>query len=69
MIIELDKTDIINMILGTYPTYEQMDKFERLGLGYYIGGFDDKWVWNSYSNAWKRYTEEQLFEFYKELKK
>lgn len=69
MKIEVDKTDIINMIRGTSLSYEKIDRFLSLGLGYYVGGFDDSWYWNDkWSSAWDLYTEEQLLDFYHELK-
>ena len=69
MIVELDKIDVINMLHGIDPSYEKIDKFESLGLGHYVGGFADRWEWDGlYSPAWERYTEEQLFDFYQELK-
>lgn len=70
MIVELSKTDIINMLRGIDPGYSDTDRLERLGLGYYVGGFADRWEWNSLrSGAWDDFTEEELFELYKELKR
>lgn len=69
MTVELGKTDIINMIRGVDPGYAEIDRLERLGLGYYVGGFDDRWEWYSpRSDAWEDFTDEELFEIYKELR-
>lgn len=70
MTVELGKTDIINMLRGIDPpSYSEIDRLERLGLGYYVGGFADTWEWNSLRNgAWDNFTAKELFELYKELR-
>lgn len=42
-----NKDDIIRLIESKYVPYEKTDEFTEKGLGRYIGGFDDKWVWNT----------------------
>jgi hypothetical protein len=65
---ELDKEILINAIRGTSgPYYNLLTKYENLGLGKYVGGFHDKFVWNNIS-SFEQFTEEQLKEFYVEIK-
>ena len=66
---ELDQKDIISLIRGTCPSYEQIDKFVNLGLGTYTGGFADRWDWNySGSSCWDKFSEEELYDIYLSLK-
>lgn len=66
MIVNLDRTDICNMLSGVEPSYEEMDRLERIGLGYYVGGFNDEWHWNG--TRFADFSDEQLLEIYKSLK-
>lgn len=42
---ELDRDDIKALLKGTTPPYVMMDGLTELDLGYYTGGFSDKWTW------------------------
>lgn len=65
---ELDKEILINALRGTSgPNYNLLSKYENLGLGKYVGGFHDKFIWNNLS-SFEQFTEEQLKEFYVEIK-
>lgn len=65
---ELDKEILINALRGTSgPNYNLLSKYENLGLGKYVGGFHDKFIWNNPS-SFEQFTEEQLKEFYVEIK-
>lgn len=65
----LDKKDLISLIRGICPSYEQMSDFEKLGLGTYTGGFADKWDWNSKdSSCWDEFSEGELYGLYLTLK-
>ena len=45
MIVELNKEDLCNLLGGTTPPLKLLNKISRMGLGYYPGGFDDRWTW------------------------
>lgn len=67
----LDREDLINMILGTTgPSYEIMDKYTKLGIGGYVGGFIDSWRWDrcKTTDTWNSLDENTLLELYIELK-
>ncbi len=70
MQVELNKEDIIYLLKGTEPaTYGIMDLIINMGLGYYTGGFVDRFYWNSPNNdCWEKYSENELFELYLKLK-
>ena len=44
--VRLERKDVINLIRSTYPPYEDMEMLENLKLGFYSGGFNDKWEWD-----------------------
>lgn len=46
MTVELDRDDLVNLIIGcSGPYYTIMDKYNEKGLnlGHYVGGFIDSW--------------------------
>lgn len=52
----LERKDVINLIRSTQPPYEDMKMLENLKLGFYSGGFNDKWTWEtSTSKGWDNY--------------
>ena len=62
MKVELDRKDIIALLKGTEPYYPIMEKIPK-DLGYFVGGFADKWYWNNFSEDCK-YTDEYLYNLY-----
>lgn len=69
MIVELNKRDIIHLLRGTEPSYDLIGLVEDMELGRYTGGFVDRFDWNCQSSkCWDKYSEEDLFKLYKELK-
>lgn len=69
MKVELDKKDIISLIRGEYPSYEQIDMLVNRRLGTYTGGFADRWDWNSkHDPCWNAFSEEELYDMYLTLK-
>lgn len=70
MNVELTKRDIIHLIRGVEPSYDKMGIVKDMGLGYYTGGFVDRFEWQ-YSNyhLWDKYSDEELFNLYKRLVK
>lgn len=68
MQVDIDRIDIINMIRGTYPSYELIDKYTKLGLGYYNGAYD-VWRWDGVSSkSWDKFPDHYLMKLYKEAK-
>ncbi len=66
MNVELDKGDLMNLVISQCPSYELMDEEPIRKLGWYTGGFTDKWDWNR--AKLKELTEEQLNDLYMRLK-
>lgn len=66
MLVEIDRKDIIRLIRGTSPSYEKMGIFVNAGLGYYVGGFSDRWEWEyDWSAKWDSYSSKELYDLYK----
>ena len=66
---ELSKMDLWRLLRGTEPpTYKWMEKLERLGLGTYIGGFSDRWQYNSIFDIPENLSEEEMWELYKQMR-
>lgn len=70
MKVELSKKDIVNLLRGVEPSHDTMKKAIDMGLGIYVGGFEDKFVWE-YPNyhLWYNYSEEELFDLYLKITK
>lgn len=66
MKVELDRKDIISLLIGTQPSYSVMDKIPK-ELGSYFGGFVDEWKWNISLDT--PYTDEYLYNLYLMCKK
>lgn len=65
---EINKEILIAAIRGTDgPHYNLLTKYENLGLGKYVGGFHDKFMWGSIS-SFGQFTEDQLKDLYLEIK-
>lgn len=62
MKINLDRKDIISLLVGSTPNYSVMDKIPK-DLGSYVGGFVDDWKWNHISID-TPYTDEYLYDLY-----
>lgn len=62
MKVELDRKDIISMLLGCKPNYSVMDRIPK-ELGSYVGGFVDDWKWN-YIGVDTPYNDEYLYNLY-----
>ena len=61
MNVDLNKTDLINLVMGFSPDYSQMD--ERYGQ--YHGGFNDYWKWDSHKLS--QLSEDDLWSLYQKL--
>jgi len=55
------------MLSGVEPSYEDMERLDVLGLGYYVGGLGGQWHWNK--NGFKYFSDEDLFDIYMSIKK
>lgn len=66
--VELDRYEIISLIKGICPSYSLINELTNEGFGKYIGGFAERWEWNKNDNFWKKYSIEQLFDIYKNIK-
>ena len=71
MKVDLSKKDVIHLLRGVeIPDYKTMFEIRNMGLGEYVGGFVDSFEWyNTNSESWDKYSEEELFKLYKELTK
>lgn len=63
MLIDLDKTDLVNLVRGINPPYEVFEVSLVKQCGSYTGGFNDRWDWRTYDL--EKLTESQLVELYK----
>lgn len=69
MTCELSKMDLWRLLRGTEPpTYDWMEKLEKLGLGRYVGGFSDHWEYNSTFCIPENLSQEELWELYKQMR-
>lgn len=69
MTCELSKMDLWRLLRGTEPpTYDWIEKLEKLGLGRYVGGFSDRWEYNSTLSIPENLSEEELWELYKQMR-
>ena len=67
MIVNLDKTDLINLIKGIEPPYSMLNQLTKKNLGKMWGGHNETWEWNKY--ALEELTEIELFTFYQLIRK
>lgn len=67
MTIELNKDDLVTLVNGSEPPYGQMNKYVKMGVGSYIGGFVDRWSWDEF--ALEELTEEQLYNIFLDCRK
>jgi hypothetical protein len=66
--VELDRFEIISLIKGICPSYSLITELQNMGFGRYVGGFVEKWEWTQNDKFWKKYSIEQLFDIYKNIK-
>jgi len=67
MTLELNKDELVTLVKGLEPSYILMNKYSKMGLGDYIGGFVDRWTWDKY--GLQELTEEELYNIFQECKK
>ena len=66
MRLELSKDDLVALVLGTDCPYELNNKYSKMDIGHYTGGFVDEWNWDVYNL--KELSEEELYSIYQECK-
>ena len=64
MVIDIDRRDVIRLIRSSCPDYKDINKFEKLGLGQYVGGHCDRWEWTHDEEEWLKLTTEALYVLY-----
>ncbi len=62
MTVDLDHPALVSLVKGTSPHYDVFNHPLVKQGGSYIGGFHDRWDWDTY--ALKRMTAQQLWELY-----
>ena len=62
MLLELDKKDLKNLVLGTSPYYSVFDEPLVKRCGTFCGGFVERWDWRE--SALDELTEKELYELY-----
>lgn len=67
MKVELSHKDLISLLRGSFVPHDMMKFFIDLNLGSYNGSHDE-WKWNYDVNAYKKFTEQELYNFYLSLK-
>ena len=68
MYINVSKEDLVNLVMGCTPRMgKQIRELEELRLGRYMGGMQDKWVWDPIELR-EQLTEDRLYVLYRELK-
>lgn len=64
MYVELDTTDLLNLVESTPPSFAQQQTERMLELGRYSDAFD-RWIWN---DKVKTMPESSLYALYQECK-
>ena len=61
----LTKADVVNMLRGTQPYGEEMQKAIDMGIGEYHGGQGDHFEWrDTWYDEWKKPTIQELYDLY-----
>lgn len=63
MKVELDKTGMVHLVLGTYPSHDMQESLIKRNLGY-----REKEVWYWDEAELKKLDNPQLYTLYKELR-
>ena len=62
MKLDLNKQQLIHLVLSTSPGYNVFEHPLVKECGYYCGGFAEKWNWHG--DKLRELTEEQLWDLY-----
>ena len=61
----LTKADVINMLRGTIPVCEELEKALTLGIGEYHGGQSEHFEWcPTWREEWELLTIQELYDLY-----
>lgn len=63
MKVELDKTGMVHLVSGTYPSHDMQEALQNRNLGYRE---NDVWHWDS--EELRKLDNQQLYTLYKELR-
>lgn len=67
MNIDLNKKDLIHLVIGIHPPLQMFDILEHSGLGERTGGFPfNAWEWDT--GMLKKFEEAELLELYNKVK-
>ena len=66
MLVELNHSELVTLIKGTYLPYALIETFKKFGLGSYNGN-NDEWKWH-YMSDWSVYSEDELYNMYTLIK-
>lgn len=66
MIVELNKDDLVTLVMGCNLNSKLTTKYSKLEYGHWTGGFVDEWTW--YEWVLEDLSEEELYNIYKECK-
>jgi hypothetical protein len=64
MLVDLSAEEIVLLIRSEWPEYEIMDHIRIRMFGRYVGGMNDRWVWEPASSPVWDLREDQLYETY-----
>ena len=62
MKVELNKKDLISLVMGIVPPYSVYNEPLVKKCGEHCGGFVDRWDWDNFEL--EKLTEEELYELY-----
>lgn len=67
MEITINKNEAIALLKQYSPPLEDVNKMQKWGVGYYVGGFVDRWEWDE--SELKKLDTKTIYTLYKKLKK
>lgn len=62
ILINLDKGDLVTLVLGSSPYYSVFEEPLIKKCGSFTGGFVEKWSWSR--STLEQLTEEELYQIY-----
>jgi len=66
MTVELNKDDLVTLVMGFNLYNDLINKYSRLEYGHWTGGHADVWTWHKW--ALQRLDEEELYNIFQECK-
>jgi len=62
MKVELQKTDLVNLVMGCEPDYKYIDEFTKNNYGWIVGGLHETWYWKR--GVLEDLNEQELWHLY-----